>query len=38
MDKPTSGDVGYAGPPTYQYNTAIEQGAQLQRQALNGSA
>ena len=37
-DEPTSGMAGYKGPPTHRYNTAIEQGAQLQRQALNGAA
>ena len=38
LDEPTSGQAGYAGPPTHRLNTAIEQGAQLQRQALNGGA
>ena len=38
MHEPTSGQAGYKGPPAHRFNTAIEQGAQLQCQTLNGRA
>ena len=32
LGEPTSGQAGYKGPSAHRYNTAIEQGAQLQTQ------